>query len=80
MEHIIPIGFWLFALILLVAVGAWLIVQYRQAIQDKSEPGEQTIHSMLTELQNSYEQGEVSSEEYRAIKAELTARLRDLHK
>ncbi len=80
MNHIIPIGICLFALVLLVFIGCWLMMRYRQDIRDDAAPGEQAVHSMMTDLQNSRERGEVSSEEYRAIKAELTARLRDLHK
>ncbi|MDO4627949.1 MAG: hypothetical protein Q4C70_02070 [Planctomycetia bacterium] len=80
MDHIIPIGICLFALVLLVFIGAWLIMRYRQDIQDNTAPGEQAVHSMLTELQNSYDRGDISTEEFRVIKAELTARLRDLHK
>lgn len=76
MEHVIPLFLGFLGLFLVVFVGRWLIAWYRTAIHEGSH-GNDAVQSMLTNLQRSLDLGEISVVEYRTIKAELMARLRE---
>ena len=78
-NHIISLFGGLMALILLIFIASFVIKRFRTAAHSETDPTA-LIHTMLTNLQKSYDRGEISPEEYRSIKAELTAQLQDLMK
>ena len=77
--HVTSLFFGILALVILILIASFVIKHYRSAAHAKADPTE-VIHSMLTNLQKSYDHGEISPEEYRSIKAELIAQLQDLMK
>ncbi|MBQ9454465.1 MAG: hypothetical protein Q4A17_02925 [Thermoguttaceae bacterium] len=77
--HIVSLFFGLMALIFLICIASFVIKHFRAAAHSEADPAA-LIHSMLANLQKSYDRGEISPEEYRTVKAELTAQLRDLMK
>ncbi len=78
-SHIISLFYGLMALIFLIFIAGFVIKRFRAAAHSETDPAA-LIHTMLTNLQKSYDHGEISPEEYRTIKAELTTQLQDLMK
>ena len=78
-SHILWLFYGMIALLFLILVGSFVIKRFRKAAHSEMDPTA-LIHSMLTNLQNSYDRGEITPEEYRTVKAELTAQLRELIK
>ena len=78
-NHIISLFYGLMALIFLIFIASFIIKRFRKAAHSETDPTA-LIHTMLTNLQKSYDRGEITPEEYRTVKAELTAQLQDLMK
>lgn len=76
-DHIIWLFYGMMTLVFLIVVASFVIKHFRKAAHAEEDPTA-VIHSMLTNLQKSYDRGEITPEEYRTVKAELTAQLRDL--
>ena len=77
--HVTSLFYGMLVLVILILIASFVIKHYRKAAHSKTDPTA-VIHSMLTNLQKSYDRGEISSEEYRSIKAELITQLQDLMK
>ena len=77
MEYIVPLFVSFFVLTLIVVGGQFAISAYRASIQSNDDE-QNAIHSLLAALQKSLDDGEISQEEYRTVKAQLTAQLHDL--
>lgn len=77
--HIIWLFYGMMALVFLVLVASFVIKRFRNAAHAETDPTS-LLHTMLTNLQKSYDRGEITPEEYRVVKAELTAQLQDLIK
>lgn len=77
MEYIVPLFVSFFVLTLIVVGGQFAISAYRASIQSNDDE-QNAIHSLLAALQKSLDDGEISPEEYRTVKAQLTAQLHNL--
>lgn len=77
--HIIWLFYGMLALVFLILIASFIIKHFRKAAHAETDPTA-LIHMMLTNLQKSYDHGEITSEEYRTVKAELTAQLQELMK
>jgi len=77
--HIISLFYGMMVLVILIFIAGFVIKHYRAAAHSSADPAS-VIHSMLANLQKSYDCGEVTPEEYRSVKAELTAQLQELIK
>ena len=65
----------LVVLAVLLAVGYYIVEKIRAGAKNSFSP-EQTIHQMLTDLRDSFDRGEIESDEYHRIKGELCTQLR----
>ena len=77
--HILWLFYGMLALVFLILIASFAIKRFRKAAHSETDPTA-LIHTMLTNLQKSYDRGEITPEEYRTVKAELTAQLQDLMK
>ena len=78
-SHIISLFYGMMVLIFLILIASFIVKRFRAAAHSETDPAA-LIHTMLTNLQKSYDRGEISPEEYRTVKAELTAQLQELMK
>lgn len=77
MDGFIPLFIGLFSLIVIIWLGRCAILKFREYVHDEASEGVGAIHSMLANLQQSLERGEISEFEYRSVKSELMGRLQD---
>ena len=77
--HVTSLFYGMLALVFLILIASFVIKHFRKAAHSETDPAA-LIHMMLTNLRKSYDRGEISTEEYHTIKAELTAQLQDLMK
>jgi uncharacterized membrane protein len=70
-QPLVQIVLWLAALAMLIALGVYLVGRVRAMMV----PAHPTSSDLMTDFREIYSQGDLSDEEYRAIKGTLTGRL-----
>ena len=65
------VGIPLAVMVVTLAVFSWIVLQIRARYRESDDPAEST-HEMLTQYRELHERGELSKEEFRLIKSQLT--------